>query len=78
MSDIRFIVPGTPHLEKFLVGDRVAHITAGDGIVTAHEDGCVVVTYDALSGKKRKPTVGKYDANWFRINPSFLFHRSRS
>lgn len=60
--------------DDFKPGERVAHITVGDGVVTAIEDGCVYVQYDRPV-IKGKPFTGAYDRRWFEIHPTFLFHR---
>lgn len=67
--------------ERFQVGDRVAHISLGDGVVTAREPSHVQVTYDEKYKKEIVSVGGKhivqnYDAAWFVRNPKFLFHRS--
>lgn len=68
--------------ERFQVGNKVAHISLGDGLVTAREPerGIITVTYGkkytapaALAGKN---IVQNYDAAWFVRNPKYLFHRS--
>ena len=53
-------------MKRFRRGDRVSHITVGDGVVIG-DGNLIVVQYQHL--------VGKYDANWFKVNPHFLFHR---
>lgn len=63
----RTITPGMMHLSRFKPGDRVAHITVGDGVVIAGEPDVVTVRYQKLTGI--------YDARWFELNPTFLFHR---
>lgn len=55
--------------DTFKVGDKVAHITLGDGIV--REIGSEVCVFYG----ERGPT-GKYDHRWFELHPNFLFHRS--
>jgi hypothetical protein len=75
MTEPRLITPNMAPLEKFQPGDPVAHITMGDGQVIAHEDDCVLVRYMPRTGLKPGP-LGKYDANWFKLHPTFLFHRS--
>lgn len=68
--------------EKFQVGDGVAHIRLGDGLVTAREPerGIITVTYQqkytAPETLKGKNIVQNYDAAWFVRNPKYLFHRS--
>jgi len=71
----RTITKDTPPLERFKIGDEVAHITMGDGQVVSHEDGCVLVRYLPRHGLRPGP-LGKYDAVWFATHPNFLFHRS--
>jgi hypothetical protein len=58
--------------EMFRVGDHVAHIRIGDGRVTANNGSVIEVTY-----KSPSRLIGRYDENWFRVNPNFLFHRSQ-
>lgn len=53
----------------FRVGERVAHITNGDGVVVVSDDEDVRVKYDNGS-------LGIYDDVWFYHHPKFLFHRS--
>lgn len=59
----------------FIRGDRVAHVSLGDGVVTAIEDGCVVVTYHKRYNNK--PVIGKYGRIWFRENGHMFFKRER-
>ncbi len=55
-------------------GQRVAHITCGDGVITVIENGEVCVIYDRVINGER--VRGRYDRNWFRIHPKYLFHRN--
>lgn len=65
----RTITPGMSPFEKFAFGDSVAHISQGDGMVTKNDGREISVKY--ANGAR-----GTYDADWFRIHPTFLFHRS--
>lgn len=49
---------------KFKAGDRVTHITVGDGVVTRCGNGQVEVRFQNL--------VGIYDNNWFGLHPGWL------
>lgn len=60
--------------EDFKVGEAVAHISLGDGVVTGRPEGEVCVTYPGR-GMKRTAT-GRYDRRWFELHPGYLFHRS--
>lgn len=68
--------------EQFQIGNKVAHISLGDGTVTAREPerGIITVTYHqkytAPATLKGKNIVQNYDAAWFVRNPKYLFHRS--
>lgn len=61
--------------DGFHVGDEVAHITVGDGIVRAVENGEVVVEF-ARRDKKGRHSIGRYDRRWFELHSTYLFHRS--
>lgn len=61
--------------EELNVGDKVAHITLGDGIITSIEEDGVHVTYERKSNGENES--GIYDQNWFRLNPKYLFKRSQ-
>ena len=58
-----------PTVDDFRSGERVAHVTLGDGVVDPVEGGVVVVHY-------KTGVIGKYDRRWFELNPRFIFHRS--
>lgn len=60
--------------DDFKVGECVAHISNGDGVVTAVDD-CVRVLFDRKTDKGMH-WVGAYDRRWFELNPKVLFHRS--
>lgn len=68
--------------EKFQVGNKVAHISLGDGTITAREPerGIITVTYrkkyTAPETLKGKNVVQNYAAAWFIRNPKYLFPRS--
>jgi hypothetical protein len=53
------------------VGDKVAHIGMGDGVITSIEEDGVHVTYE------RGRTIGIYNENWFKKYPKYLFKRSK-
>jgi hypothetical protein len=72
MTEGRLIDKDTSPFERFQVGDEVAHITLGDGIVTANTGDEIQVTY---SMSKSARAVATYNASWFKTNPRFLFHR---
>lgn len=56
-------------ISDFKVGQRVAHVHMGNGVVT--EDGGILrVKYDEWAG------VCAYNAQWFRDHPRYLFHRT--
>lgn len=57
----------TDPFKRFRPGDRVAHISAGDGVVVSSQPGVVQVQFQNF--------VGKYDKLWFDLHPSYLFHR---
>lgn len=61
----------------FRVGDRVAHIRMGDGVVVSDDPSLIAVKFDHKT-RNGQHSMGFYDPNWFRINPHFLFHRSAS
>lgn len=76
----RIITPEMDPILKYRVGDTVAHVNLGDGIVTKGPAGCVQVTYKRRYKKSIKAVGGtkivqNYDSNWFKRNPRFLFHR---
>lgn len=66
----RVIEAGTSPFKKFTKGDRVAHISGGDGVVIGN---------DGNDGKAIKVqfqrAVGIYDQLWFDLHPGWLFHR---
>lgn len=62
-------------IERFKVGEHVAHIRLGDGCVTANHQGVVEITYDLLR-KDGSHTVGCYDQGWFDDHPTWIFHRN--
>ena len=53
----------------FKVGERVVHSGNGTGTVKEIIDGVVVVEF---GGRREQRILGKYDENWFRINPNML------
>jgi len=58
------------------VGDKVAHVSCGDGVVIGNDGLCITVRFPRPPGaSKGHDAVGIYDANWFRVNPKYLFHR---
>lgn len=59
--------------DDFRRGDRVAHITLGDGVVTEVNDTVHVVYHQKVAGRL---VHGTYDRRWFDTNPKFLSHRS--
>lgn len=61
--------------EDFKVGEHVAHISQGDGVVTAVDDS-VHVTYRPKGVNSGKPLRGIYDRRWFELHPNYLFHRN--
>lgn len=63
-----------PHFDDFSVGDDVAHFRLGDGVVTAIENGEVIITYARKSLGKN--VIGKYDHRWFDLNPGLMFFRN--
>lgn len=63
----RIIEEGTPPLQRFKAGDRVTHISAGNGVVIPSTDGSIHVRYQGWTGI--------YDARWFELYPRFLFHQ---
>jgi hypothetical protein len=63
----RMIDPSTPAMARFKAGDRVSHLTAGEGVVIRSDATHVEVRYQR--------GTGIYDANWFRLHPRLLFHR---
>jgi len=65
---------GPQMLKRFQLGDQVAHIRLGDGLVTARTPETVTVTF-ARRGGNGQHVVGCYDAIWFETNPTWLFHR---
>lgn len=54
--------------DDFHPGDRVAHISLGDGTVQSASYSIVVVRYD-------NKAIGQYDRRWFELHPRYLFHR---
>lgn len=67
--EARVITKDMSPFDKFKFGDTVAHINVGDGMVTKNDGSEISVKY--ASGAR-----GTYDADWFRLHPTFLFHRS--
>lgn len=63
----RIVEPGVAALERFKPGDRVAHITLGDGVVLRNAVDGVHIRYQNCEGI--------YDARWFELHPTWLFHR---
>lgn len=63
----RTIEPGIDALRRFKQGDRVAHISLGDGVVIRSTVDSVHVRYQQCTGI--------YDARWFELHPTWLFHR---
>ena len=61
--------------EDFSIGDHVAHISLGDGVVTATDRESVYVAF-ARKQEKGRNLRGIYDRDWFRIHPNYLFQRS--
>lgn len=61
-------------LEDFAIGDRVAHISLGDGAVIQVGEN-VHVQFDRLASKGRH-IIGIYDRAWFQMHPNSLFHRT--
>lgn len=57
-------------LTDFKPGQRVAHISMGDGTVSAVDARGVHVRFDKWKSE------GVYDENWFRHYPTYLFHRT--
>lgn len=68
---------GLQLVERFQPGDHVAHITLGDGEVI-HNDGKAVTVAFQRTFKDGTRMRGCYDALWFDLNPTFLFHRGTS
>ncbi len=68
---------GRALVERFQKGDSVAHIALGDGVVSDNNGVTVTVTYQTRS-KTGAQHRGQYDALWFELNPTFLFHRGTS
>lgn len=61
-------------LEDFYEGQRVAHITIGDGYVVSKNDNSITVRYDRKDTEKKR-AEGIYDKRWFELHPNYLFHR---
>jgi hypothetical protein len=66
-------IQGPPSFDDFQAGDHVAHITLGDGEVSAVDSAHVHVTYADRRGVRAK---GSYDRRWFVLCPRYLFHRN--
>ena len=61
--------------EDFLAGQRVAHISVGDGTVISNDGKTVCVTFDRLT-RSSKPIMGEYPYVWFEQHPNWIFHRT--
>ncbi len=53
------------------VGDEVAHIRLGDGLITSIDDKGVHVAYS------KNGCQGLYDQKWFEMYPNYLFKVSK-
>lgn len=76
----RYISADATPLERFQIGDTVAHISHGDGIVTANDGNVITIKYERRYSKTivvvgGKNIVQNYDANFFKNNPRLIFHR---
>jgi hypothetical protein len=56
---------------KFSAGERVEHLTMGEGTVQRCEKGEVHVIFDRLR-KNGENQRGTYDENWFKIYPGWF------
>ena len=65
----RTITPEMSPFKKFQFGDRVAHISMGDGVVTLNNGEYILVKF------QRGNVTAEFDAGWFANYPRYLFHR---
>ena len=63
------------NVQDFTPGQRVAHITLGDGMVTA-VDTEVHVTYDWVTAHGDALVV-TYDKHYFAVCPDYLFQQTK-
>lgn len=57
------------------VGDKVAHIMLGDGVITSIQNDGVHVTFKNWRRDGTRVT-GIYNEDWFRSNPRYFFRRT--
>jgi hypothetical protein len=61
--------------DTFRKGDRVAHVTVGNGVVTIADGKRVHIQFDRIA-RDGKPVIGVYDRQWFELHPAYVFHRA--